>query len=163
VGFYRALATSFVLTGHNLRSWRVANPPKVLLPRSILPRVDFAIEKRVQSPFFKSLLWVTSRYEMSNLLIPLIFHAIEQASTAILVVLLCVLLFVECFQLLEVVLRRMFFIRGEPCFILCAFALLVFLVILVGACVDICQICIQAHTVVYIRLRILALFRGNVD
>jgi hypothetical protein len=110
-----------------------------------------------------SLARVTREYETSDLLIPLIFYAIEQASTAILVVLFRVLSFVEHFQLLEVVLRPMVLVRGEPCFVLCAFALLVILAILVGTCVDIRQICIRIYTAVYIRPRILALVGGTVD
>lgn len=87
--------------------------------------------------------------ETGDLLIPLIFNAIYQTSTAVCVVLFGELRFIERFQLSVPVLRRMVLIGEEQRLVIQAFVLLV---ILVTTYFEVCQICIRPSTVVYIGL-----------
>ena len=92
-----------------------------------------------------------------DVLIPLIFYTIKQASTAVLVVLFRILLFIEDLQLLKVVLRRIILVREEPCFIL------IILIVVVGKFVNVCQICVQLYTIVCVRSSVIAVVRGTLN
>lgn len=86
---------------------------------------------------------------------PLTFHTINKTSTAVLVVLFCILSFIEHLKLLEIVLRWMVLVNGEPYFIL------IILIVVIGNFVDACQICTQLHTIVCIRLSVIAVVGGT--
>jgi hypothetical protein len=66
-------------------------------------------------------------------------------------------LFIEHLKLLEIVLRWMVLVKGEPCFIL------IILIVVVGKFVDVYQICIRLHTIVCIRPSVITVVGGTLN
>jgi hypothetical protein len=66
-------------------------------------------------------------------------------------------LFIEHLKLLEIVLRWMVLVKGEPCFIL------IILIVVVGKFVDVYQICIRLYTIVCIRPSVITVVGGTLN